>query len=128
MLHVLIVGFLEGAGLDRVLDGENRVPLVDLRVVHDRHHGFQATLGDVEDAAHVVLHVVAGDGVLGQRGGGRGDGAVERIGLDRVRGRCWPVCGQGYPLSRRTKGWREGKRRAGTALTTMQPPVLSKWL
>src|SRR5438270_13872921 len=42
---------------------------VHLRVVHDAHHGFQAPLGNVEDPAHVVLHVVARDGMRRERCG-----------------------------------------------------------
>jgi len=103
---VLLICFLEVAGLDGVVDGEDRVALVDLSVVDDSHHGFEAALGNVEDAAHVVLDVVASDGVLGERRGGRGDGAVRAISVLRLRwrGESGPVSDHNSPLSRPTKG------------------------
>ena len=104
MLHILIVRFLQVARLDGVLDRENRVPLVDLRIVHDGHHRFQAALGNVEDPAHIKFHVFAGDGVLGQSRSNRRDGTVRRkIQIFRRRIECDPVCGQGGPLSRQAK-------------------------
>src|SRR6058998_1762854 len=41
--------FGKRARLDGVVDGENGVARVHLRVVHDAHHGFEPPLRDVED-------------------------------------------------------------------------------
>src|ERR1700740_79252 len=51
--------------------------LVHLGVVDDGHHGFEAALRDVEDAPHVILHVIARDGVRRERRGrGSNDGML----------------------------------------------------
>ena len=71
MFDVLVVCFGKRARFDGVIEGENGVPLVHLRVVHDAHHRFQAPLRDVKDASHVILHVVTRDGVGRKRGGRR---------------------------------------------------------
>ena len=112
MLHVLIVGFLQVARLNGVLDGENRVALVHLCVVHDGHHRFQAPLRDVEDAAHVVLHVVASDGVLGQGRGRCGDGAGPNSGCDGMEAAVWSVLKE-IPCHVEREIGREGRAAAG---------------
>ena len=79
VIDVFIVGLGQGARLDGVVDGEDGVAMMDLGIIHDGHHGFEAAFGDIKDAAHVVFHVVAGDGEGGESSGGRGDGGIRRI-------------------------------------------------
>jgi len=85
VLDVFLVGLLESARLDRVGDRENRVALMHLRVIDDRHHSFELAFGDVEDAAHVVLHVIAGDEVLGNGGRGGENDRIRRCGTRRPK-------------------------------------------
>jgi hypothetical protein len=77
VLDVFVVGFRKTARFDSVIDGKDGVALVNLRVIDDGHHGFEAALGDVEDAAHVVLHVVARDGVGRESRCGGGDSGMD---------------------------------------------------
>lgn len=74
MVHILLIGFLQRARLDGVLDGENGVALVDLGVVDDAHHGFELAVWNIKDAAHVIFDVVAGDGMRRKSGGTGDDG------------------------------------------------------
>ncbi len=85
VLDVFVVRLLKRAGLDGVGDREDRVAFVHLRVIDDRHHGFELALGDVEDAAHVVLDVFAGDGVLREGGRRREDVRVWRRSTRRLQ-------------------------------------------
>ena len=79
VFDVFVVGFRKRARLDGVVEGENGVPLVHLGIIHDAHHGFETPLGDVKDAAHVVLHVLARDGVRRERRGGGGNGRMHCV-------------------------------------------------
>jgi hypothetical protein len=76
MLHVFLIGLGKGAWLDRVFDGKDGITLLDLRVVDDGHHGFQAPVRNIKDATHVVFHVVASNGVRRKRRGRCGNRAV----------------------------------------------------
>jgi len=76
MLDVFVVCLRKRARLDDVVEGEDGVPLVNLGVIDDAHHRFEAALGNVKDASHVYLHVIARDGVGRERGGRRGDGGI----------------------------------------------------
>src|SRR5260370_25235774 len=78
VLDVFLIGLIEGARFDRVLDRENRMALVHLSIVDDAHHGFELAFRNVKDAPHVVLHVFAGDGMGWKGRGRRRDGAVRR--------------------------------------------------
>src|ERR1035438_2317023 len=51
-----------------------------LRVVHDGHHSFEPPVRDVEDAPHVILHIVARNFVRRQGRGRRDNGAMRRGG------------------------------------------------
>ena len=113
VLHVLLIGLLEGAGLDRVGDGENGVAFVDLGIVHDAHHGLEFALGYVEYAAHVVLHVFARDGVFGHCGCRRDNRRVGRICVLRRRERGYAVSAQRGPLSPRRKSRPYNQLREG---------------
>ena len=84
VLHVLVVGLGEWPGLDGVINGKNGMAIVDLGVVHDGHHGFDAALRDLEDAAKVIFHVIAGDTVGRERSSGRGDGRMRRMAVGRA--------------------------------------------
>jgi hypothetical protein len=53
--------------------------MMNLGIINDGHHGFEAAFGDIKDAAHVVLHVVTGDGERRDSGSGRGDGGIGGI-------------------------------------------------
>ena len=53
VLDVFLIGLLETAWLDDVFNRENRMTLVNLSVIDDRHHGFELALWDVEDATHL---------------------------------------------------------------------------
>ena len=85
MLDVFVVRFRKRTRLDGVVDGKDGVPLVHLRVVHDAHHGFQAPLGNIEDAPHVILHVVAGDRVRRKRRGCGGNSGRHCVFLQTIR-------------------------------------------
>jgi hypothetical protein len=73
VLHVFLIGFFERARLDCVINRKNHMALVDLSIVHDGHHGLEPPFGNLEDPAHVILHVIAGDDVRRQCGGRRRD-------------------------------------------------------
>ena len=104
MFDVFLVGLHQRAGLDDVIDGENGVALVHLGVVDDAHHGFELALGNIEHAAHVILHLVARDGVRRQGRRGRGDRAVRGIRVVRRRRRSYPVCAQNFPCPAGPRG------------------------
>ena len=72
VLNVFLIGLIQGARFDGVFDGKNGVAFVYLSIVHDGHHGFEAALRDIEDAPHVIFHIIAGDCVRRKgRGGSR---------------------------------------------------------
>ncbi len=73
VFDVFIVGLRERARLDGVIERKNRVALVHLRVVHDRHHRFQPPFRNIENTPHVVLHILTGDRVGRQRRGRGGN-------------------------------------------------------
>ena len=68
VFDVLVIGLAKCSRFNRVIDRENRVTLVDLSVIDNGHHGFDAALGDVKDTAHVIFHVIARDKVWRQSG------------------------------------------------------------
>ena len=65
MFLVLAARLLQRPRFDEVLDREDRVALGHLRVVDHRHHGVEAPTVEVEDLAHVVLHALARQQVIG---------------------------------------------------------------
>jgi hypothetical protein len=78
VFYVLFIRLREGPGLDGVFDGENSVTIVNAGIVHNTHHGLELTLGNIEDAAHVIFHVVATNRVGWKRRRRCGDGAIFR--------------------------------------------------
>ncbi len=74
MLDVFVIGLAEGSGLDGVVDGEDGVALMDLGVVNDGHHGFNAAIRNIENLSHVIFHVIARDKVRGHGSCGGTDG------------------------------------------------------
>ncbi len=79
VIDVFIVGLGQGARFNGVVDGENCVAMMNLGIINDGHHGFEAAFGDIKDATHIVFHVVAGDGEWGDSGSSRGDGGIRGI-------------------------------------------------
>lgn len=65
VLDIFIVCLRKSTWLNRIFDGEDGMALMNLGVIDDSHHGFDAALGNIEDAAHVIFHVVASDKVRG---------------------------------------------------------------
>ena len=59
VLLIVTARLRQGARLDEVLEGEDRVALVHLRVVDHRHDRVETALADVEDSPHVRLDVLA---------------------------------------------------------------------
>ena len=89
MLDVFVIGLRERARLDGVIEREDGMPVVNLGVINDAHHCFEAALGNVKDASHVDLYVVARDGVERQGGGCCGDRRMPGYGrfcLSRAHG------------------------------------------
>jgi hypothetical protein len=87
MIHVLIVGLTEWPGLDGVVDRENRMALLDAGVIDDRHHRFDTTFWNFEDAPKVVLHVIAGNEIGGNSSSGSRNGSEAGVTVrwNRVR-------------------------------------------
>ncbi len=73
MLDIFVIRLRKRARLDGVVEREDSVPVVNLRVINDAHHRLEAALRDVKDAAHVDLHVLARDGIGRERRGRGGD-------------------------------------------------------
>ena|SRR2546425_11357116 len=80
MLDVFIVRLREWARLDGVVERKDGMPVVNLSIIDDAHHRFEASLGDVENPSHIDLYVFARDGVGRQCGGRRGDGGIRGCG------------------------------------------------
>jgi hypothetical protein len=75
VLLILDRGLRQGTAFDEVLDGKDRMPLIDAGVVDHRHHRVEAPPFEPENAPHVKLHAVARERVGRKSRRGSRDGS-----------------------------------------------------
>jgi hypothetical protein len=73
VLLILATGLRQGSRLDEVLDRNDGVAPMHLRVVDYRHHRVETTLADVKDSPHVRFDILASQHMMRDRCCSRGD-------------------------------------------------------